>query len=136
MRILLLSLTFTSVVSCGVSTELFVAEYEYSDNVKEGRIDLVFKNDRSHTVCLLPEFWPNRAGKFNQGSELVSLIIDGTEFAIEDFNTGYCPSCVIAVVPGEEVIASVKYADFDLRDQFYNREKTLVYELKVYYCRY
>lgn len=100
--------------SCVSTSGLFPIEYAFTDMPEKRRIELRYHNTSEQTVCLLPEFWPNQAGKINQASGEVFLLVGDRRFAIEDFNTGYCPDCRLAVAPGETVRASIGYDAFDL----------------------
>lgn len=121
---------------CATSSRLFVTDFVVTDNPAEQRFDLEFRNDLGRTVCLLPEFWPNRGGKIDHGADLVSLLVDGKRFALEDFNTGYCPGCSTAVAPGDSNTTFLTYADFGLPEDLRYGDKALVYELKVFFCRH
>ena len=111
---------------CAGARGLNPIEYRFLDVPEERRIEVVFHNYLGYTVCLSPDTWPNQAGKIDQASEYVFLMIDGRRFPIEDFNTGYCPGCWLQVSPGETVTASIPYSDFGVPKDLENLEKDLV----------
>jgi len=121
-------------VGCVSSGGLFPIDYEFIDHPNERRVAIRYRNDSTHTVCLLPEFWPNQAGKINQASREVFLVVGKERFAIEEFNTGYCPDCALRVGPGEEVVASIGYNLFGLPESLVEKEKYLEFRPKAYRC--
>ncbi len=135
MRWLLWTVTASLVLGCLHSSDLFKATYVYQDNPAQERIDLLFENKTSRSVCLMPEFWPNQAGKVNQASERIHIVVDQEEFKIASFNTGYCPACVTKVEPGEKIKGFISYADFNLAERHFVMPKNLVLDLRVYNCR-
>ncbi len=120
---------------CGNSWELVPADYVFKDWPSQGRVEVLFTNDTYGSLCLLPEHWPNQAGKINHASEDVFLLVAGERFPIEDFNTGYCPDgCALAVRPGETVSSSISYNDFRLPPDLWNEPKRLELPVVVYTC--
>lgn len=120
---------------CATTTELIPIKYELVDNPKKSRLELSYQNGSDTTMCLLPEHWPNAAGKINQASGSVYLIIGGEQFPIEDFNTGYCPQgCATHVAPGERVTAFIPYSDFDLPSHLRAEPKSLQFSPKAFRC--
>jgi len=123
-------------VSCVSSRgSLFPIDFEFIDVPDERRIELRYRNELAYTVCLLPEFWPNKAGKIDQASGQVFLVVGDQRFAIEEFNTGYCPDCSLRVGPGEIVEASIGYDAFSLPESLVTEEKHLEFVPKAYRCR-
>lgn len=110
-------------------------EYQFIDIPEERRIELRYQNDLKYTVCLFPEVWPNQAGKIDQASDSMILVIEGESFPVIDFNTGYCPGCAIRVSPGEDVKTSVSYDDFNVPEHFETSEKILDFSPFVFRCR-
>lgn len=111
---------------CAAQSKLIEINYQYVDNIKEGRVDLSFKNNSNYTVCLTPEDWPNKGHKINQASNEVFLVVGDKKFPIQDFNTGYCPKgCEIYVKPGEQISANLPYGEFDLPESLYSEKKIL-----------
>ena len=124
-------------VGCASNWKPVPTEYVFKDWPSEHRIEVLFTNDTDSRVCLLPEHWPNQAGKINQASEYVFLIVDGNRFPIEDFNTGYCPGgCSLVVRPGETVSSSVAYDDFRLPADLWHAPKQLELPVVAYSCPY
>lgn len=122
-------------VSCISTSALIPVQYELIDDPGQARVELRYRNDSDHTMCLLPEHWPNAAGKIHSASDTVFLIVGGQRFPIEEFNTGYCPQgCATRVAPGEEVIAFIPYSDFDLPESFRNKPKELQFSPKAFRC--
>jgi len=121
-------------VACAHTTRLFPISYELIDLPEQRRLELTFKNRLRYAVCLLPEFWPNAAGKIDHASSLVYLVVETRRFPIEEFNTGYCPDCPLRVEPGDEVKASIGYEAFALPDAHLGKEKRLIFSPKGYRC--
>ena len=134
MRISILVLTLLLIVSCASTTQLITIEYNFLDNIRERRIDLSYKNGTSHRLCLSPEDWPNSGHKLNQAGNEVFLVIGDKRFPIENFNTGYCPHCVIRVNPGQQINASIPYGDFSLPESLYHEVKQLEFRPAAYRC--
>lgn len=121
---------------CTTTAALIPINYRMVDNPQKARIELSYRNESSQTMCLLPEHWPNAAGKINQASDLVHLKVGGERFAIEDFNTGYCPQgCATYVAPGEQIYAFIPYSAFDLPNRLFNEPKALEFSPKAFECR-
>jgi hypothetical protein len=135
MNRLLFALVALLGIGCAASTGLFPIRYEFVDIPSERRIELHFRNDLGHFVCLSPEFWPNQAGKINQASGAVFLLVGTQRFPIEDFNTGYCRDCALRIAPDESVTASVRYESFGVPDSLVNEEKRIEFLPKAYRCR-
>ena len=134
MRWVIPTIVVLIVAGCAHSSNLFTADYTYLDNPLQERIDLTFENKSNRSACLLPEFWPNRAGKIDNAPGTIYLIVNDTAFQLAAFNTGYCPTCVTKVRPGEKVEAFIGYTDFGLPDSQFHMPKELVFDLKVYNC--
>jgi hypothetical protein len=111
--------------------------YRLVDHPDESRIELLYRNESSKTVCLSAEDWPNLAGKLNQVSDRVSLVVGGERFPIENFNTGYCIGnrCARRVAPGEQISGSISYDDFSLPARLKNEPKALEFFPTAYVCR-
>ena len=122
-------------IGCATSTALFPIRYEFVDIPSERRIELHFRNDLGDSVCLVPEFWPNQAGKINQASGTVFLLIGTQRFPIEEFNTGYCRDCALRIAPDESVTASIRYESFGVPDSLVNEEKRIEFSPKAFRCR-
>lgn len=111
-------------------------DYQMADKAAKAGIELSYRNESNKTMCLLPEHWPNAAGKINQASNHVYLIVGDERFPIEDFNTGYCPEgCATYVAPGERISAFVAYSDFNLPIHLINEPKKLEFSPKAFECR-
>jgi hypothetical protein len=91
MRTLAITSVALSLAACATQMTLTKIDYLLTDNPQNRSIDLTYQNATARTMCLLPEHWPNQAGKINQGSDLMVLVVAGERFPVEDFNTGYCP---------------------------------------------
>ena len=125
-RIFALSALAAFFLGCSSTSRIIEVEYGFIDNVAERRVELTFRNSFDHTVCLLPESWPNSAGKINQASEYVFLVINEQRYPIVDFNTGYCPGdCATRVASGGKVLAFIPYSDFDIPLSMIEMPKTL-----------
>ena len=126
-RLALVALVLVAVmgVGCVTSMSIFPIEYKLVDLPEERRIELSYRNDREDAVCLVPQFWPNQAGKIDNASDEVFLVVGDQRFAIEEFNTGYCPACYLRVEPAETVRATIGYNSFGIPDYLVNEEKRL-----------
>jgi len=135
LRLLFLSFALVE-VACASSGTLFPIEFGFQDIPEERRVAVTYSNTLEHTVCLLPEFWPNQAGKINQASGLVFLVVGEERFDIENFNTGYCPTgCALRVGPGEVVRAFIEYQSFGLPESLVREEKRLEFAPKAFRCK-
>jgi hypothetical protein len=130
--LVILSLLLTG---CATKTALTPIHYQFLDNPAERRVELIYQNTSRDSMCLLPEHWPNLAGKINQASDRVQLVVNHQRFPVEAFNTGYCPQgCALRVAPGEKAAAFISYQDFKLPDQLVSEPKTLEFEPLAYKC--
>lgn len=135
MRTPVMLLLLFSLSACAAQSKLTKAAYRLVDNLAGQRIELTYHNKTARTMCLLPEHWPNQAGKINQGSDRMILVVGAERFRVKDFNTGYCPQgCAVRVAPGAELTASVSYADFALPERLWGAAKTLEFSPMVYAC--
>jgi hypothetical protein len=127
---------FFLITGCATTPEPLVPiAYQFRDNPIERRVELTYQNRSRDSMCLLPENWPNLAGKINQASDIVHLIINHERFAVEDFNTGYCPKgCVTRANPGEKLEAFISYKDFNLPDRLINEPKILEFASVAFKC--
>ena len=124
------------VAGCATQSALKPIKYEYADVPAERRIEVAYRNTTGVTMCLLPEHWPNQAGKINQASDSVFLVVGQERFPIESFNTGYCPQgCATRVAPGEKVSSSIPYADFSLPERLKDAPKTLEFSPMAFACK-
>ena len=131
-RMVMLSLLLTG---CVTETVPIPVHYQLVDNPEEGRVELAYQNTSGDTMCLLPEHWPNEAGKINQASGRVWLIVDHERFSIENFNTGYClQGCAVHVAPGQTVRAFISYQDFNLPAELANEPKAMDFESVAFKC--
>ena len=112
---------------CAPTIKFVPLDWRLVDHPEESRIELLWLNGTSKTVCLDAEAWPNQAGKMNQMSKSVFLVVGAERFPIEDFNTGYCPyGCTpLYVGPGEQISGSIPYRDFDLPERLRYEPKKL-----------
>lgn len=121
--------------SCATPANLVKVDYGFLDSPSDQHIELSYRNKTPHTMCLLPEHWPNQAGKINQGSDRMVLVAGAERFPVEDFNTGYCPEgCPLRVAPGAELLTSVSYAEFALPERLWGAAKTLEFAPLAYAC--
>ena len=121
---------------CASQPTLVRVDFEMRDKPADRQIEVVYQNAQKNPMCLLPEHWPNVAGKINQASDLVFLVVEGRRFPIENFNTGYCPKgCSTRVKPGEQQSARIAYADFGLPQELYGAPKRLEFAPMAYACR-
>lgn len=133
MKIILIILITLS-AGCATPSTLAPIEYSYVDNIGKQQIELTYHNESKKTRCLSPSQWPNSSGKIDQGGDYVFLIVEGKRFAIENFNTGYCPKCSIAVAPNKQITTFISYHDFDLPDDLIKKTKQLEFHPKAYNC--
>ena len=135
----LLALCCLLVGACATRTELIPVPYRVADMPEEHRLELTYVNTLGSAVCLLPEFWPNPAGKFGGAPETFFLIANERRFAATTYNAGYCVArkagdCSTVVRPGAQVSVSVSYEEFGLPESEAQKPKTVELPLKVYRC--
>jgi hypothetical protein len=124
------------VAGCATQSALTPIKYEYADVPAERRIEVSYRNITEVTMCLLPEHWPNQAGKINQASDSVFLVVGQERFPIEKFNTGYCPQgCATRVAPGDRVCSSIPYEDFGLPERLKDAPKILEFSPMAFACK-
>jgi len=135
MRTLLITTFVFALAACATQAKLTKVEYLFSDSPQDRSIELAYHNETMRTMCLLPEHWPNQAGKISQGSDRMVLVVGGKRFPVEDFNTGYCPEgCAVRVAPGSKLSARVSYADFALPERLWGASKRLEFSPMAYAC--
>lgn len=112
-------------------------QYQFVDHPSQRRVELLYRNESKHTVCISADYWPNRAGKLNQMSGRAFLVAGGERFPIDEFNTGYCigETCARRVGPGEQISGSIPYTEFGLPERLKNQPKTLEFSSIGYVCR-
>jgi hypothetical protein len=121
--------------ACATQSKLTKIEYLFADSAQNRSIQLTYHNETTRVMCLLPEHWPNQAGKINQGRDRMILVVGNERFPIEDFNTGYCPEgCAIRVAPGSTVSATVSYVDFALPERLWSSTKRLEFSPMAFAC--
>jgi len=137
MKNLLILQSVAFFVGCASNWEQVPAQYEFMDRPTEARIELSYTNETHGKVCLLPEHWPNQAGKINQASKYIFLVVGNERFPIDEFNTGYCPGgCALVVRPGQTVSSSISYNDFRLPSNLVHAAKRLEFSLTAFTCPY
>ncbi len=122
------------IAGCVTKSEIVKIQYDYFDNPKEKRLDLVYRNTSTHAMCIHPDHWPNVAGKIDQAGDYVYLIVNQQRFPIKNFNTGYCPGCATRVEPGKEIRAFISYEDFNLPEAFHEKVKVLDFHPNGHAC--
>lgn len=110
---------------CAHTPTIVSVEYEFSDNVNEKTIELVFHNTYPYPVCFTPEMWPNTSGKIDAAGDFVYLTIDGVRYPMKNFNTGYCPGCSIRVSVDESIRGVIPYKYFELPERLYGAKKDI-----------
>lgn len=137
MRAWIVAMALCSLAGCATRVVSVPVHYRLVDHPDESRIELLYRNESRKTVCLSAEDWPNLAGKLNQVSDRVFLVVAGERFPIENFNTGYCigNQCARRVAPGEQISGSISYNDFSLPERLKNEPKTLDFLPTAYVCR-
>jgi hypothetical protein len=132
---LVLGFVVLVIMSCASTSALIPIKFEYQDDPGGKRVKVTYLNSSRYAMCLLPENWPNTAGKINQASDIVFLVVGKERFPIENVNTGYCPKgCATRVAPGTQVSASIAYADFGLPDRLINAQKSLEFSPVAFKC--
>lgn len=122
-------------IGCSTASTPLPIDFEVNDDPDNARIRVTFTNTFIREVCLLPELWPNDAGKIDQGSDIVFVVVDGERYPILDFNTGYCTGdCARHVKPGETVESFFRYVDFQLPERYYGYPKQLFFDTRAFYC--
>ncbi|MEM7280018.1 MAG: hypothetical protein AAF438_00105 [Pseudomonadota bacterium] len=133
MKRILLAILCCATQGCANNWVQISVEFKTKDRRSTEQIEVRYTNDTGSTVCLLPEHWPNQAGKINQ-TKAVFLIVSGERFPIEYFNTGYCPDCKLIVQPDETVTSSISYDDFQLPAKLRDQPKNLELPSVAFSC--
>ncbi len=135
MRITLILIAIFCIDGCATKSTLTPITYQFVDNPNAHQIELTYLNSTKKTYCLTPSQWPNHAGKIDQGSDYVFLVVDGKKYPVEDFNAGYCPGgCPSYVKPGEKLSTFITYKDFNLPEELFDKPKQLEFVPKAYQC--
>jgi hypothetical protein len=133
-KVLLLPVAF-GIWSCATYTAPISLNHAVRDDPIGGRLWLSYHNASPYPICVAPEHWPNQAGKINQGSDWVAMIVSGEVFRLADFNTGYCVGgCATRVPPGGTLTGHIEYADFGLPEYLREQPKTLRFTPLGYRC--
>lgn len=137
MRTFVIAISLSFLVGCATRVVSVPIHFRLVDHPDESRIELFYRNNSKSTVCISADYWPNQAGKLNQMSDRVFLVVSGERFPIEDFNTGYCigETCARRVEPGEQISGSIPYNDFGLPERLRNEPKTLEFSPIGFMCR-
>ncbi len=125
------AITAGSVAACATAADRAPITYQMIDHPDQNRIELHYRNDTRHPVCLTASFWPNADGKLYQTGDRVALIVGDRRFPIAQFNKGACIAveltCVARVAPGEEITGSIPYREFGLPARLRYTSKTLYF---------
>lgn len=123
-------------VGCATSDGTLVEiSYILKDDPESERLVLEYRNETNRTICLSPEHWPNSAGRIDQETGAVVLIAGEKRYALEGFNTGYCPQgCATAVKPGKAVVSAIPYKYFNLPPTEFSARKQLVFHPIGFVC--
>lgn len=120
---------------CAAQSALVPVQFGYTDVPAKRQVEVTYRNNEQVPMCLLPEHWPNPAGKINQASDSVALVVGSERFPIANFNTGYCPDgCATRVAPGEQVSRAIPYSDFALPERLVDSQKTLEFAPMAFAC--
>lgn len=121
---------------CATVPQPVPIEWHIVDQPEARRVELFFRNETKNAICLTADDWPNSAGKLDSMGGRVFLNAGDKRFAMNDFNTGYCPKgCGRRVAPGEEITGFLSYEDFNLPEQLVFAKKTLEFEPIGVACR-
>lgn len=128
--------TSATIGGCATPSILGPVDYRFVDVPAERRIEVSYRNLSRTQICLLPEQWPNQAGKINQASDIVVLVVGSERFPIADFDSGYCPQgCATRVAPGQTVTGSIPYAEFGIPERLRDAPKELEFSPRAFPCR-
>lgn len=123
------------VAACATATELIPISYDVVDDPTHREFRVSFRNATDSQLCLNPEDWPNAAGKIDQASDRVAVVIGDQRFPMLDFNTGYCVGgCPFRVRPGEELAASIPYSEFEIPASLEGSDKRLEFAPQAFRC--
>jgi hypothetical protein len=120
---------------CAHTPTIVSVEYEFSDNINEKNIEIVFHNTYPHPVCLTPEMWPNASGRIDAAGDFVYLTIDGVRYPMKNFNTGYCPGCSTRVSVGETIRGVIPYKHFELPEKLHGDKKDIHFSPVAEICQ-
>jgi hypothetical protein len=124
------------VAACATAAKdtVFAIVVSSEDDSSSESIRVSYSNTNAKMVCLTPENWPNSAGKINQASDIVWLEIGKERYPLKNFNTGSCSNCVVRVIPGQIISASIPYSEFDLPASLTKASKVLHFQPTAFYC--
>jgi len=137
---LALALSYLVLTACASTGKLMPVPYEVADIPEQRRIEITYVNTFESSVCLLPEFWPNPAGKFGGEPETLFLIANAKRYPAKAYNPGYCVArksgdCSTVVAPGAQLKVSMPYEEFELPESALLAPKSVELPLKVFKCR-
>ncbi len=121
--------------AAGPTSRVFDVAPTVTDEVSLHQFSVTYRNNNNKKVCLTPDNWPNSVGKVDQASSRVWATIEGRQYKIADFNTGYCPQCATKVQPGRTVEAKIPYSEFEIPEQLYQSEKSLHFQATAFFCK-
>lgn len=122
-----------------LSKDSFAIKYEFFDYPLEHRIELFFRNDLGHTVCLFESYWPIRAIRgeaFFEGPG-AELVVGDRHFPSTRYegSLDHCiGGCLEILDPNQEIRASIPYAVFQLPESLYNENKRIEFHPQAYFC--
>lgn len=127
---LFVTILFLLIAGC-VSYKSSPLNYSVVDKVELTGIEVSFLNQSKHSVCLLPEMWPNpRNGLVVNAGKRVYLEVEGNKYFMENVDGDYCPGCSTEVAPGVTVKTFIPYELFDLPKNLYEKPKTIKYTIQ------
>lgn len=112
----------------------FPISYDTDDSPEEAKIYIRYVNEEKQDVCLYPTNWPGSDGRIDSGKDRVFITVAGKRYTTVDFDSGYCPGCVLNVHPGDEVVGFFNYEDFGLPPSEYRKGKALDFSPMGTYC--
>lgn len=102
----------------------------------EQRFKLILEARSSRLICTSNRRWPTEAGRMENASDKVFVVVDNRKFAYKDFDMDVCPfkACGNPMNTGMRVEASLFYRDFDLPKNLYDAPKVLLYDPQPFWC--
>lgn len=112
----------------------FSISYVAEDSPENAKIYVKYTNDSRNNLCIYPTNWPGSDGRIENGKGRVFIEVDGKSYSTEEFDSGYCPGCVLRIEPGQEIIGFFNYEDFGLPQAAYMKDKSLKFSPIATYC--
>jgi hypothetical protein len=123
--------------ACASPIVMHELAYEQSDLPHRAVIEIRYRNNSAHQICVDPYAWPNSAGAISDADARAFLEVDSRRFPMKLFNSGYCigDHCSTRIKPGQELVAYLPYDAFDLPEDLTFARKRFIFTVGGYECQ-